>query len=58
MESNGKLLLPKKADHRPVTPHDLRLPASSAGLPRALIVEGKLRAEKLETAGLTRESLF
>ncbi len=54
LESNGKLSIQLKSQKLPLTPGDLNLSTKYAGLPTALIEDGKVLTDALKSLGLTR----
>ncbi|MGI6083683.1 MAG: YetF domain-containing protein [Limnochordia bacterium] len=52
LETNGKLSVLPKSQHRPLTPGDMAIPTGYEGLPLTLIVDGKIDHEALRRAGL------
>lgn len=52
LETNGKLSVLPKSQHRPLTPQDMQIPTSYEGLPLTLVVDGRLDREALRRAHL------
>jgi uncharacterized membrane protein YcaP (DUF421 family) len=57
VEPNGSLSVLKRIEHSPVTVGSLQVVAESSGLPREIILEGRVRPGELDRAGLTRQDL-
>ncbi|HHW11673.1 MAG TPA: DUF421 domain-containing protein [Firmicutes bacterium] len=57
LETNGSLTVFPKAEKRPVTLADLKLPATPERRPLALILDGKIETANLARAGLNRQWL-
>lgn len=57
LEMNGKLSVIPKADGKPLTPKDLKLPVPESGIAHALIVDGTINKKALDGAGRTEKWL-
>lgn len=54
LEANGQLSIIPKSQLRPVTPTDLQVTTRYEGIPTALIIEGKVVQQNLESLGLDK----
>lgn len=54
LETSGKVSVFPKAEHRAVTPLDLKLQTGYEGIPLTLVVDGKIEAQNLGAGGLSR----
>lgn len=57
LENNGKLSVTPKADQKPLTPTDLRLQIQEKGIAHAVIVDGIVKKEVLNSTGRNRDWL-
>jgi uncharacterized membrane protein YcaP (DUF421 family) len=53
LETDGALSVVRKSQHRPVTPHDLKLSPEYEGLPTELVYDGRIIEKNLKSARLT-----
>lgn len=54
METDGKVSVLPKVDKKPVTPSQMNIQTTSAGLMRDIIIDGTLMEENLQAAGLDK----
>ena len=57
LENNGKLSVTPKADQKPLTPTNLRLQIQEKGIAHAVIVDGIVKKEVLNSTGRNRDWL-
>ncbi len=58
LETNGSISVIPKADVKPPTARDLKVPVTQPGFPVSLIMDGKVNLRNLQIAGLTVDVLL
>lgn len=57
LENNGKLSVTPQAKHKPLTPEDLHLGAEESGIAHAIVVDGVIKKEALDSVGQSKDWL-
>ncbi len=57
LENNGKLSVTPHAKHKPLTPEDLHLGAEESGIAHAIVVDGVIKKEALDSVGQSKDWL-